>query len=184
MDISIACDKCGKNIAIDEAGAGITIDCPECGKAVYVPSAGPARSKEAPVRVELKPLKRVPAPASPPHSNPLLPSYSGQEKSTVHPSIEAGVHCLLILVAIEVVGFLVLRQNVLWASIFFYVSAPFLIAPLLCAVYGMCAGHVREGLLVLAGLSLIIGLSCWLMYSAFSPPSGEGMQQLLKPLLR
>lgn len=61
---------------------------------------------------------------------------------------------------------------------------PFVIAPLLCAVYGMCAGQVRDGLLVLVGLALIIGLSCWLMFSALVPPNGEGMQQMLKPFFR
>src|SRR5580692_480489 len=155
MDISVVCEKCGKNIAIDEGAAGLTIDCPQCGNAVYVPSATLPKPKEAPVRVEPKPLKRVVMPASPPRNDLLMPSYSGLEKSTVHPSIQAAIHCLLILVAIEIVGFLVLRQNVSWALIFFYTSVPFLFAPLLCAVYGMCVGHVKAGLLVLVGLSLI-----------------------------
>jgi hypothetical protein len=184
MDISLTCDQCGKNILIDEGAAGFTIECPECGKAVYVSSTVPSKPKEAPVRVELKPPKRVAASASSPRNNPLVPSYSGPEKSAVHPSIQAGVHCLLILVAIETVGFLVLRRSMSWALIFFYASAPFFIAPLLCAAYGMCVGHVRHGLLVLGGLSLIIGLSCWLIFSALVPPSGEGVQQLMKPLLR
>lgn len=188
MDISFTCDKCGKNLVIDEAGAGITIDCPECGNAVYVPSATPPKPKEAPVRVELKPLKRVPAPApvpaSPLRNNPLLPSHLDQQKSAIHPSIEAGVHCLLILIAIEIVGLLATRQNLLWAAIFFYASTPFVFAPLLCAVYGMCVGHVREGLLVLGGLALIIGISCWLMFSPLLSPSSEGIQQLMKPFLK
>ncbi len=184
MDISFTCDKCGKILVIDEAGVGITIDCPQCGKAVYVPSAMPPKPKEAPVRVEPKPLKPMvarpwapaPAHASPPRNNPLVPSYSVQQKSGIHPSIEAGVHCLLIFVAIEIVGLLAARQNILWAEIFLYASTPFLIAPLLCAVYGMCVGHVRHGLLVLGGLTLIIGLSCWFM---FSP-----VLQLMKPFMR
>lgn len=51
MDISFTCDKCGKNLAIDDAAAGITIDCPECGKAVYVPSSvPPPQPKEPTVR--------------------------------------------------------------------------------------------------------------------------------------
>jgi DNA-directed RNA polymerase subunit RPC12/RpoP len=176
MEVSVTCDKCGKNILIDQKSAGLTIDCPQCGKAVYVSSAAPPKPKEISARVV--------APASPPRNNPLVPSYSGPEKSEVHPSIQAGVHCLLILMAIEIVGLLLLRQNMSWALIFFYASAPFLIAALLCAVYGMCVGHVREGLLVLGGLSVIIGLSYWLIFSALATPSGEGMQQLIKPLLK
>jgi hypothetical protein len=185
MDISVTCDNCRKNIAIDEGAAGLTIECPECGKAVYVPSAVPSKPKEATVRAEPKSFKRVAAPtASLPHNNSLVPSYSGPEKSMVHPSIQAAVHCLLILVAIEIVGFLLLHQNMSWALIFFFASAPFFVAPLLCAVYGMCVGHVRHGLLVLGGLALIIGLSYWLIFSALVAPGGEGMQQLMKPLLR
>jgi len=188
MDISFTCDKCGKILVIDEAGAGITIDCPQCGKAVYVPSTTPPKPKEVPVRVEPKPLTRVatppPSPASPPRNNPLVPSYPGQQKSVVHPSIEAGVHCLLILIAIEIVGFLAARQNILWAGVFFYASTPFVLAPLLCAVYGMCVGHVRDGLLLLAGLALIIGLSCWFIFSPFVQMGGGGMQQLMKQFLR
>jgi len=184
MDISFICDKCGKTLVIDEAGAGISIDCPECGKAVYVPSAARSKQKDVPVRVELKSSKPVAAPASPPRNNLLLPPYSGQQKSAIHPSIEACVHCLLILIAIEILGLLATRQNMLWAGIFFYASSPFLIAPLLCAVYGMCIGHVREGLLVLVGLGLIIGISCWLMFSLLLSPSPEGMQQLMKQFVR
>jgi len=144
MDISFTCDQCGKNIAIDEGTAGFTIDCPECGKAVYLPSPAPAKPKEAPVRVERKPLKRMSVPASSLRNDPLMPSYSGPEKSTVHPSIEAGVHCLLILVAIETMGFFATRQNVLWTGVVLYASTPFVFAPMLCAVYGMCVGHVKD----------------------------------------
>jgi phage FluMu protein Com len=188
MDISFTCDKCGKTLLIDEAGAGITIDCPQCGKAVYVPSAAPQKPKETPVRVEPKPLKpvaaRAAAPASPPRSNPQVPSYSSQQKSGIHPSIEASIHCLLILVAIETVGFLAVRQNILWSGIFLYASMPFVFAPLLCAVYGMCVGHIKHGLLLLGGLALILGISCWLMFSPLLLPSGGGMQQLMRQFMR
>jgi phage FluMu protein Com len=188
MDISFTCDKCGKTLVIDEAGAGITIDCPQCGKAVYVTSVAPPKPKESPVRVEPKPLTRVaappPAPSSPPRNNPLVPSYSGQRKPGVHPSIEASVHCLLIVIAMEIVGLLVARQNMLWGTTLFYASLPFFFAPFFCAVYGMCMGHVRDGLLVLVGLSVIIGFSYWVMVSALVQSYGAGMQQLLKQFVR
>jgi len=38
MDINFRCDKCGQNLEVDEAGAGMTVDCPKCGKPVYVPT--------------------------------------------------------------------------------------------------------------------------------------------------
>lgn len=158
MDITFNCSNCGKHLVVDEAAAGITIDCPGCGKPVYVPST-PAQG--APMRVEVKSTTRkVTA------NNPLVPTFSGQEQSTVHPSIAAGLHCLVILFGIQIVGFLLLRQGVFWAGIvFMFASTPFMIAPLLCGVYGMCVGNVKHGLLVVAGLALIIGLSYWVMLS-------------------
>jgi TM2 domain-containing membrane protein YozV/DNA-directed RNA polymerase subunit RPC12/RpoP len=187
MDISFTCTNCGKNLVIDNAGAGITIDCPECGKPVYVPSAAPPpKPKEPPARVEPKPSLRVPVSSPPPpapvpdarpRNNPLVPSYSPVPKSAVHPSIEAGVHCLVILAAIEFVGFLAMRQNLIAGIAFLYASVPFIAAPLLCAVYGMCNGHVRHGLLVLAGLSLIIGLTMWALPSTMLRSAFQNAQQ-------
>ena len=52
MDIAFICEKCGQNIVIDEAGAGITVDCPRCGKPVYVPSSVPTAGRSAPARIE------------------------------------------------------------------------------------------------------------------------------------
>ncbi len=192
MDISFTCDKCGKTLVIDHAGAGITIDCPECGKAVYVPSsAAPPKPKEPPARVEPKPLPRVatPTPLQPPgphpaqpRNNPLVPSYTTTPKYTVHPSIAAGVHCLVILVGIELVGLCVLRQNLQLGVALLYASTPFLIAPLLCAVYAMCVGHVRHGLLVVAGLSLIIAMSYWAGISMVMLELADAQRQMQQML--
>ncbi len=184
MDISFTCDKCGQNIVIDDAGSGITIDCPECGKPVYVPSAAAPKPKEPPARVEPKPLTRVATPAPPPppaarpRNNPLVPSYTNIPKSTVHPSIAAGVHCLVILVAIEFVGFLVIRQNILLLWSVLIPCEIFAAAAFLCAVYGMCLGHVRHGLLVLAGLALIASLSSWLAVSTAMAIGGDTQRQM------
>ena len=49
MDITFQCDKCGQNIVIDEAGAGLKVDCPKCGQAVTVPKAKIAESSLTPV---------------------------------------------------------------------------------------------------------------------------------------
>jgi DNA-directed RNA polymerase subunit RPC12/RpoP len=36
MDISFNCDKCGQQIVIDEAGAGLQVECPKCGNSLQV----------------------------------------------------------------------------------------------------------------------------------------------------
>ena len=192
MDISFTCDKCGKKLVIDDAAAGITIDCPECGDAAYVPSSVTlAKPKDPPARVEPKPLNRVaaptlaPAPTPPPsrpRNNPLVPSYPTTPKSAAHPSIAAGVHCLVILVVIDLVGLSVMRQNLQLGVAILYASTPFLIAPLLCAVYGMCLGHVRHGLLVLAALSLIIAMSYWAGISIVTLVGADTQRQLQQML--
>jgi DNA-directed RNA polymerase subunit RPC12/RpoP len=189
MDISFNCDKCGKNLVIDNAGAGITIDCPECGKAVYVPStAATPKPKDPPARVEPKPLTRVaaptpppaPAPAVRPRNNPLVPSYTSNQKPAEHPSIAASVHCLVILVGIELVGFFVIRQNMFLVWSVLIPCEIFAAAAFLCAVYGMCVGHVRHGLLVLAGLALIVSLSGWIEPSAIMGSLDAGTQQQMQ----
>jgi hypothetical protein len=186
MDISFTCDKCGKNLVIDDAGAGITIDCPQCGKPIYVPSSPPPSRQDAPQRVEVKSAKPkspfIPAPVT--SKYPSLPPSSAREKSTIHPAIEAGVHCLLILIGILFVGFLAIREDIVLAYPVTGVATIFGTAAFLCGVYGMCIGHVRHGLLILTGLSLIVGLTCWVAYFV-GPRVGmrqaeEMMQQMFK----
>jgi len=190
MDISFTCDRCGKNLVIDDAAAGITIDCPECGKAVYVPSTTPPKPKEPPARVEPKPSNRVampapaPSPAARPRNNPLVPSYAPNQKPALHPSIEAGVHCLVILAGIEFVGFFVIRQNFLLIWSVLVPCEIFGLAAFLCAVYGMCIGHVRHGLLVLAGLALIVSMSCWIAVSIAEGMTGASQRQMQEMMQR
>jgi hypothetical protein len=93
MDITFTC-KCGQEIVIDEAGAGITIDCPGCGKPVYVPSKEADRAKDTPIRVKTPLAKlvtkqsQVPPPPSQPARTPVTPAghnlaLSGGESVTV-----------------------------------------------------------------------------------------------------
>jgi hypothetical protein len=114
-------------------------------------------------------------------SRDLLSSTVNQ-KSAVHPSIAAGVHCLVILVAIEFVGFFVLRQNMLLAFSVLIPCEIFGAAAFLCAVYGMCAGHVRHGLLVLAGLALIASTSWWIAVSTAMLVGADAQRQLQQML--
>ncbi|HVM61553.1 MAG TPA: hypothetical protein VMV72_11885 [Verrucomicrobiae bacterium] len=196
MDISFTCGNCGKKLVIDDAGAGITIDCPDCGKPVYVPTAAPPpKPKDPPARVEPKPATRVAAPAPAPTPQPVrpavipskpalslpngsrgLPASTPKQKPSVHPSIEAGVHCLVITVAIEFAGFFVARQNFLLAYGVLIPCEIFGVAAFLCAVYAMCIGHVKHGLLVLAGLALIAALSWWLVITM----AGAIVQQMME----
>jgi hypothetical protein len=185
MDIFLTCFECGKNLVIDEAGAGITIDCPECGTPVCVPSAPQQEPQDAPARVGVKSTDQETTLAA--DDNPLVSSYWGHERAIVHPSIAAGVHCLLILVAVQFVGFLATRQSVLWAGIFLAADAPFMFAPMLCAVYAMCIGHVRSGFSILVGLALTIGISYWVIFSPIGQPGpgalrrqAEEMQQQIE----
>jgi hypothetical protein len=166
MDITFTC-KCGQEIVIDEAGAGITVDCPGCGKPVYVPTKEPAKAKDIPVRVET-PLAKLmakqgqtatPTPPRPP--NPFLPAHKRED---VHPSIQASLTCLLILAGMALVGLIVVRENMFAAVTLFYMAAPFMTAAPLCAIYGMCVGHVKHGLMLLVAMSLMLGLSHWMVF--------------------
>jgi predicted RNA-binding Zn-ribbon protein involved in translation (DUF1610 family) len=173
MDISFECGTCGKHLVVNEAGAGISIDCPGCGKPVYVPNPTSQSQSAPPTRVEIKSTSRKPAPI-----NPLVPSFSSQRKSDVHPSIDGGIYCLIILAMIQTVGFVLVRQNFLWSGIIIIANMPFVIAPILCGVYGMCIGHVKHGLLLVSGVALILGLSYWLTFSPFIHPMGGFIDQL------
>jgi DNA-directed RNA polymerase subunit RPC12/RpoP len=57
MDISFSCNKCGQQIAIDEAGAGQLVDCPKCG----IPIEVPCKSQPMGKAVVPPPLPSVPA---------------------------------------------------------------------------------------------------------------------------
>jgi len=80
----------------------------------------------------------------------------------------------------EFVAFLCLRQSLSLANAILLASMPFIVAPLLCAIYGMCVGHVRHGLLVLAGLSLIIALSCLVAPAVIVGPTQAQIQEIMQ----
>lgn len=80
MDISFDCDKCGKHLVVDEAGAGITIDCPGCGKPVYVPHPTSRKPSAPPARVQVKSTPTKTAPVSQPKAAGISPS-SGKRRT-------------------------------------------------------------------------------------------------------
>jgi hypothetical protein len=161
MDISFTC-KCGQNIVIDEAGAGITVDCPQCGSPAYVPSAASTKVKDIPVRVETPLAKLMAKQAQTPSApRPATSVFTPHKPEDIHPSIQASLACLLILAGFALIELIVLQQNMFAAAIPIYMATPFMTAAPLCAIYGMCVGHVKHGLLLLGAMSLMIGLSYW-----------------------
>ena len=163
MDITFTC-KCGQEIAIEEAGAGITVDCPGCGKPVYVPSIASDKSKDPPLRVEtplaklaretgqtLTPSQHAPPPKPPSPANPFAP----RKREDVHPSIQTSLLCLPILAGLFFIGIFARHEDLFAVAMVPYVAAPLVTATTLCAVYGMCsAGQVKKRSSAFGGLNL------------------------------
>jgi hypothetical protein len=182
LDITFTC-KCGQEIVIDEAGAGITVDCPGCGKPVYVPTKEPAKTKDTPIRVET-PLAKLMAkqgqtptpvanPSRPP--NPFLPAHKRED---VHPSIQASLICLLVSFAIGFVAFIVSDQEPFVAVAVAVSGAPFEAATLVCAIYGLCIGQIKHGLMLLSVMAFILGLSYWVTLGRNQRAALQSLQQM------
>ncbi len=157
MDITFICDKCGQHISVDEAGAGITVDCPRCGKPTYVPSRPVPDFKSTPTRIDVgsaKPSNAPPPPISMYESAKRV-STAGGNQDTMHPAVAASLTCLLVYAGCFLLCIIVVRQYPLLASICPFAAIPFAIGAVLCAIYAMCVGHVKHGVLLLAGVSLI-----------------------------
>ena len=75
---------------------------------------------------------------------------------------------------------IVMRQNISVAITLSYMTTPFMMAAPLCAIYGMCVGHVKHGLLLLAAMSLMIGLFYWVTFGASQAAAMRGLQQMLE----
>jgi hypothetical protein len=56
MDISFYCYRCGQNIVVDGAGAGIAVQCPKCQTELVVPGA---QASQSPVQQNKKSLSRI-----------------------------------------------------------------------------------------------------------------------------
>ena len=82
MDITFVCDKCGQQIAIDEAGAGLQVQCPKCGHSLTVPV-----------------ISRVPNPTPSIVFVPPPPATEPAKSKTVSPlrKILGGVFVMIIL---------------------------------------------------------------------------------------
>jgi len=62
-------------------------------------------------------------------------------------------------------------------------ASPFLTAAPLCAIYGMCVGRVKHGMMLLIAMSLMLGLPHWIVFKqsmAMVEDSQRQMQQLIQ----
>jgi len=180
MDISFACNKCGQSIVVDEAGAGITVDCPTCKKPIYVPSSTALSTKSTPVRIETKSTK--PMVVTTPISRAPTPSVTpatAQKQGALHPAIEASLICLVVGVAFGLVCLITIHQNLMAFQIVLFMAMPFLGAAPWCAIYGMCVGHVRHGLLLLAAMCLAHGIFYSAFLNSISSIGGNMIQQMM-----
>ncbi|HUJ11608.1 MAG TPA: hypothetical protein VL171_16470 [Verrucomicrobiae bacterium] len=113
MDITFACEKCGQQVAIDEAGAGIQVQCPGCGQLLIVPSPEPRqREPVATGRCSFcgetikeganvcrfcgRPLTES-APAS-----PVLEPIAARPRSRLIEAVKIGIGILLLLALVAV----------------------------------------------------------------------------------
>ena len=94
------------------------------------------------------------------------------------------LHCLLILVILGLIGGIAFGQNMFVGMAFFWMGIPFFYAQSLCAIYGICKGHVVHGLLLLGALSLAIGLTCWFLPRAVENDAQRQTQEMQKQIER
>ena len=187
MDIKFSCTSCGQNIVMDHAGSGSSIDCPSCSKPVYVPHQTSPVIPEIPSRVDVKTARPLPVATPSPQYTPTTTSRIEVEcQQDIHPAIQGSLHCLVIIVGLGIIGLFAYSQDMLVGAGILFMIVPFLWAELLCAVYGICAGEVKKGLMLLGGLSLVIALGGYLyiftMTKQMSKQSDQ-MQRMMQQML-
>jgi len=167
MDISFKCSKCGQSLVIDEVGAGNSLDCPKCGSPVYVPNRTGPQPQEAATRLSVSSSRPAASnPLLPPSRQAVIPATEIKESDQEHPAIIGSLHCLIILVALGVIGCFAFHQNIFAGMVFLYMAVPFVPVQILCATYGICKGHVKDGLLLIGGISVLIGLFAWIVFAS------------------
>jgi DNA-directed RNA polymerase subunit RPC12/RpoP len=147
MYVTFNCSNCRQSLEIDESGAGASIDCPKCGKPVYVPSRAVASPTELPTRVAVKPKQHSTATGA-----------SSANRSSLPPSIEGGLHCVVVAAVLLIIGLFLFRSGLVVGMICFAVAIPFQIAALLCAVYAICNGSIKHGLALVVGVAVLCAL--------------------------
>jgi DNA-directed RNA polymerase subunit RPC12/RpoP len=146
MKLTFACPNCRKSVLVDEAEVGRTIDCPECSKPVYVSTRLPIPQRESSTVVP---------------ETSTMPSQltTGSIMNSKFPAIEGARSCLFISGLLVVAGtilFFMGRDEI--TLLLCSLATPFLIAALLSAVYTVCKGHVKQGLQLIAVVSVLVTL--------------------------
>lgn len=95
-DIEFRCDQCGKNLSIDEQGAGMQVTCPECAAQIIVPSA--------PARLSVPPHITRNSPPPPPIPGVMKRNMRPQPQHTVSTAIVSLVLGILGIIAIGPLG--------------------------------------------------------------------------------
>ena len=57
-------------------------------------------------------------------------------------------------------------------------ATPFVPVQILCATYGICKGHVKDGLLLIGGLSVLIGLFILITFHSLAKANGDAQRQM------
>ncbi len=73
MDIIFKCSKCGQDLEIDAAGAGLEVSCPKCNAALLVPHASSAPPGQLKDTIRLSPFPQLPS-QPPPATRPARPA--------------------------------------------------------------------------------------------------------------
>lgn len=88
------------------------------------------------------------------------PPLSIPTKPKTHPSVWASLSCLVVY-GVAVVAGLFLNGKLPGAGVVCSAFAlPFILGATLCAIYGMCQGQIKSGLVLLLGASILLGVSC------------------------
>ncbi|HUJ09260.1 MAG TPA: hypothetical protein VL171_04480 [Verrucomicrobiae bacterium] len=77
---------------------------------------------------------------------------------------------------------ILMRQDFFAAAAILYVAGPFAAAAPLCAIYGMCVGHVKHGLLLLGAMGFLMGLSYWAVVRESMNAAASIQQQMFQQM--
>lgn len=167
MSIAFNCADCGQSLEIDDTAAGMSIDCPKCTKPVYVPTRPTTVSVPAPTRV---------TPIAAKESKPVV--MITDSARGLPAAIEGGLHCLVIGCGLLILAMILFRMAIPLGMICFWSAVPFQIGALLCAIFGICHGSIKHGLLLLGGVSIMMLLMTFGLVLGLLGSLGNSQKQI------